>query len=205
MDYFSSINQIFKRRNQMRLLKTVFLALFFVIGLNYFNGGNLAFADDDFDDKYENHEEGGDYEHGDGGKDGEFEEIGETVGWGTVIAMGAAGLIFPIRRSAKTIIKSYPESKNVYLSISKFFGKYHILIGIAALALAIFHGTMMFLSEGELEGEGIVGLGSGVLMAIAGILGIFLFKNKKLKNLRTTHTILIAFAIGIGLIHIFAS
>lgn len=189
----------------MNFLKTAFLALFFVIGINYVTGGNLAFADDDFDDKYENHEEGGDYEHGDGGKDGEFEEIGETIGWGTVIAMGAAGLIFPIRRSAKIILKSYPESKNVYLSISKFFGKYHIFIGIAALALAIFHGTTMFLSEGELEGEGIIGLGAGILMAIAGVLGIVLFKNKKSKNIRTTHTILIAFAIVIALIHIFAS
>ena len=134
-----------------------------------------------------------------------YEEIGEMVGWGTVVAMGAAGILFPIRKSAKWIIKNYPESKNIYISISKFFGKYHLLIGIIALALSIFHGVAMYLSEGRLEGQGIIGLGAFILMVIAGIFGTVLFKNKKVKSLRTTHTILIAFALLTGFVHIITS
>ena len=181
----------------MKYLKMLLISFLFVFTLSYVTiGSNLVSADDDFDEKYENHEESD-------SKEGAFKEIGGMVGWGTVVAMGAAGLIFPIRRSAKWIIKNYPESKNIYISISKFFGKYHILIGIIALALSIFHGVTMYLSEGGLEGQGIIGLGAVILMVIAGILGTVLFKNKKVKSLRTAHMTLIAFALLIGFIHIF--
>ena len=80
-----------------------------------------------------------------------------------------------------------------------------MLIGIIALALSIFHGVTMYLSEGKLESEGIIGLGAVIFMMVAGILGTVLYKNKKVKSLRTTHTILIAFALIIGFVHIFIS
>ena len=108
-----------------------------------------------------------------------FKEIGKVVGWGTVVAMGAAGVIFPIRRSAKWVITNYPKSKNIFISISKFIGKYHMLIGIMALALSIFHGVTMYLSEGELGGKGIIGLGAVIFMIVAGILGTIFYKTKK--------------------------
>ena len=69
------------------------------------------------------------------------------------------------------------------------------LLELPRLAISIFHGVIMYLSEGELESEGIIGLGAVILMVIAGVLGTLLIKNKKSKSIRTMHTILIAFAI----------
>ena len=175
----------------MKYLKMLLLSFLFVFTLSYVSiGSNLVSADDDYEEKYENHGEDDDRE------EGAFKEIGKVVGWGTVVAMGAAGVIFPIRKSAKWVITNYPKSKNIFISISKFFGKYHMLIGIIALALSIFHGVAMYLSEGKLEREGIIGLGAVIFMIVAGILGTVLYKNKKVKSLRTTHTILIAFALN---------
>lgn len=158
-------------------------------------GSSVVYADDD---EREEHYEGPE------GRDGEgvFEDVGGNVGWGTVIAMGAAGLILPVRRSMKSVIKKAPGAKTLVLSTAKFLGKYHIFIGILALILVGFHGTLMYLSEGELEGEGILGLGAAILMVTAGILGAFLFRNKKAKSLRTTHTIIVAIAILIAVVHI---
>ncbi|MCM3767014.1 hypothetical protein [Neobacillus niacini] len=73
------------------------------------------------------------------------------------------------------------------------------------MALGSIHGLTMYLSEGELESEGLLGLGAVALMAIAGIFGAVLYKNKKLKTFRTAHTILISVAIFWGLVHIFAA
>ncbi|WP_342431514.1 hypothetical protein [Neobacillus sp. FSL H8-0543] len=183
----------------MKNLKMFLISILFVFGLSYVViESNQVSADDDFEEKYEIHEEDDDEE-------GTYEEIGKTIGWGTVIAMGAAGLIFPIRRSAKWIITNYPKSKNIFISISKFLGKYHLYLGLIALALSIFHGVAMYLSEGKLESEGIIGLGAVIFMMIAGILGTVLFRNKKVNILRTTHTTLIAFALLIGFVHIITS
>jgi hypothetical protein len=185
----------------MKYLQMVFIAFLFVFALGFVTTGtNLVSADNDDDERYEQ-QEGGYGEE----EDGPYEEIGETVGWGTVIAMGAAALIFPIRRSMKSVIANFPEAKTIFIAISRFFGKYHIFIGVTALALSIFHGVAMYLSEGELESGGIIGLAAVILMVIAGILGTFLIKNKKSKSIRTTHTILIAFAIIIGFVHIVGS
>ena len=172
---------------------SIFIISFVTIGINSVS------ADNEFEEKYENHGEDDDR-----GEDA-YEEIGEMVGWGTVIAMGAAGILFPIRKSAKWIITNYPKSKNIFITLSKFFRKYHLLIGIIALALSIFHGIAMYLSEGRLEREGIIGIGAFIFMMIAAIFGTILFKNKKVKSLRTTHTILIAFALLIAFVHIITS
>ena len=67
---------------------------------------NFVSADDDFEEKYESSWE--DHE------DEAYEEIGKMVGWGTVIAMGAAGIIFPIRKSAKWIITNCPEVEKYF-------------------------------------------------------------------------------------------
>lgn len=184
----------------MKNFKLVFIAFFFILGLNYVSTGNsLVLADDHFEEKYEIH--GDD----DGGDDGPYEDIGKTIGWGTVMTMAAAGVIFPIRRSMKWAIKNFPAAKSMFITISKFFGKYHIFIGIIALALGILHGAAMYLSEGELESEGILGLGAAVLMVIAAVTGALLYKKRKAKSLRNIHITLMVFAILIGFIHVFSS
>lgn len=184
----------------MKTLQIVIFALLVMFALNFVpTATNIVSADDDYE-KYEHYEDGEEHE-----EDGPYEELGETVGWGTVIAMGIAGIIFPLRRSMKTVTTNFPEAKKGFISLTKFFGKFHIPIGIIALGLSIFHGITMYVSEGELESDGVIGLGSVVLMLIAGIIGAVLFKNKKAKSLRTTHTILIAIAMFIGVVHIFAS
>ncbi len=182
----------------MKKLKMLFISILVIMTINYVTtASNLVYADDDFEKYHENHE-------GVKGEDS-YEDIGEAVGWGTVITMIIAGLIYPIRRSMKLVITNFPGLKKMYISISRFFGKYHIFIGIIALVLSIIHGIFMYLSDGELESEGIIGLGAVGLIVIASIVGSVLFKNKKVKSLRTTHTILIVLAFLVGAIHIFVS
>lgn len=185
----------------MKHVAMIFLAFMFVMAFHFaISGNNLAFADDEHSEKYE-HNQRGEHEK----EDGPYKEMGKTVGWGTVIAMGAAGIIFPLRKSIKAVITNFPRTKKRFISLSKFFGKYHIVFGIVALALGSIHGLIMYLSEGELEGEGLLGLGAVLLMAIAGIFGAVLFKNKKRKTFRTAHTILISIAIILGLVHIISA
>ena len=184
----------------MRYVK-LFIALIFVFTLNY-TSSSVIFADDDFEEHDEHYEWGNDKKES---EDEFYEEIGEMMGWGIVITMGSAGLIFPMRRLTKPIITAFPSCKQMYISVTKFLGKYHMLIGIAAIILSFCHGIIMYISEGELEIEGIIGLGSVVLLIIAGSIGAILFKNKKVKGLRTTHTIVITFSMIIGLFHILIS
>jgi hypothetical protein len=179
-----------------KMLLILFLSIFIISFITI--ESNFVSADDDFEEKYENHGEDDDSEE-------VYEEIGKTAGWGTIIAIGAAGILFPLRKSAKWIIKNYPESKNIFIFIFKFFRKYHLFIGTIALALSLFHGVTMYLSEGELKIEGIIGLGALLLLMIAGIFGMILYKYKKVRSLRNTHTILIAFALLIGFVHIIIS
>lgn len=180
-----------------KMLLISLLAIFIISLVTIEN--NFVSADDDFEEKYENHWEK--HDHGDEA----YEDIGEMVGWGTIIAMGAAAIIFPIRKSAKQILKNYPASKKFYIPFSKFFGKYHLLIGTIALVLSMLHGVFMYLSEGALESEGVIGLGAFILMVLAAIFGTVLYKNKKVKSLRTTHIVLMAFAFLIGIVHIITS
>ncbi|WP_431027400.1 hypothetical protein [Lysinibacillus sp. LZ02] len=183
----------------MRYLKILCIALTFIFSIQYVT---TVFADDDFEEHYEYGDEHSDKEDH---EDERYEDIGKLIGWSSLLAIGAAGLIFPIRRIMKSVITTFPQSKQLYISITKFLGKYHILIGIAALMLSICHGVLMYLNEGELESEGIIGLAAVILMIIAAIMGAVLFKNKKVKSLRTTHTILVTFGVVIALFHIFIS
>lgn len=183
----------------MKFIKMLLIAFFSIFIISYATiENNLVSADDDYEEKYETHEDKDDGEEA-------YEDLGETVGWGTIIAMGTAGLIFPIRRSSKSIITNYPKSKKAVLSISKFVGKYHLFIGTIALTMGIIHGVTMYLSEGNLESEGIIGLGAFLLMMLAAFFGTILFKNKKMKSLRTIHTALIAVTFLVGFIHIISS
>lgn len=178
----------------MNYLKVLFIPFFIItlyIGVGEFNS---VFADDDVE-KYERHGE----EHDEDELD---EELGEFLGWTAIVTLGTAGLIFPIRRLTKSVITNFPAFKTGYITIAKFFGKYHITIGILALILSTVHGITMYVSEGELETEGIIGLGSGILMVVASIVGAVLSKNKKLKSVRTTHTILITFTLFAVILHV---
>jgi hypothetical protein len=181
----------------MKYFKMLLISLLSIFIISFVtNESNFVSADDGYEEKYETHREDHD------GEGEVYEDIGSTFGWGTIIAMGAAAIIFPLRKSAKWIIKTYPQSKIIFLSISKFFRKYHLLIGTVALVLSLFHGVAMYLSEGGLEIEGIIGLGAFIFMLIAAIFGTILSKNKKVKSFRTAHTILIAIALLIGFVHI---
>jgi len=184
----------------MKYLKLLMALIFFFTLIS--TSSYIAFADDDFGKHHEHYEWGyGKKEH----IDDRYEDAGEMIGWGTVITFAVAGLIFPMRRLTKPMITTFPSIKQVYISITKFLGKYHILIGIATLILGISHGILMYLHEGRLEDEGVSGLVSIIVFTIAGVIGLMLFKNKKVKSLRTTHMTFIAFSIAIGLFHIFIS
>lgn len=178
---------------------TLFFALIIFFTLTS-TSSYIAFADDDF----EKHHEHSEWDHHKKERE-DFEDVGEVLGWGTVITFAVAGLIFPMRRLTKQMITTFPSIKQTYISITKFLGKYHLLIGIVTIILSSCHGIFMFLNEGRLDDEGISGLGAAIVFLMASFIGFFLFENKKVKSLRITHMILIAFSIVIGAFHIFIS
>jgi hypothetical protein len=192
----------------------VWIALVFVVSLTFATGNSLVYADDRYDrynryDRYDNYDEKydyyggyGDHRHEGKGKHSPYEKIGETLGWGAIIAMGVAGVIYILRRSTKTVVNKFPDAKDKFISVTRFLGKYHIGIGVIALILSIIHGVLMYLSEGRLDGDGLIGLGSVIFMALASILGSVLYKMKKVKSLRISHSALIALAFIVALIHI---
>ena len=134
-----------------------------------------------------------------------IEEIGEMVGWGTVIAMGAAGVLFPIRKSAKWILTNYPEVEKYFYSLSKFFREISFVDWNNCFSFKSISWNCYVSKRRRLEREGIIGIAALIFMVIAAIFGTVLFKNKKVKSLRTTHTILITFTLIIGFVHIITS
>lgn len=179
----------------MKHLPLIIVFFLLVIVLGYgMNANTFVFADDDHGD-YDH-----DREHDD--DEGPFEEIGEIAGWGTAILMGSAGVLFPIRRTTKILLKHLPSSKNVVIFFSKLFSKQHVFFGIIALFVGIGHGVFMFLDEGELEVEAFIGMSSILFMLVAALLGGFLIKNKKAKAVRKTHISLLVLSSFIAIIHI---
>lgn len=134
-----------------------------------------------------------------------LKEVGELLGWGAAIAIVTAGLLFPVRRSAKIVLQKVPSAKKIFIAFSKFLGKNHVLIGIFALVLVITHGVSMLVNEWEFEFEALTGIGTFSFMLIAAMFGIFLIKNKKAKRMRNIHITLLVFALLIGVVHIFLS
>lgn len=164
------------------LLATILCLLtYFTIGLT-----NYAFADDDETkiheqyEKYEKHEEREE-------KDKAAEECGELLGWGAFSAALSAGALFPLRRNAKWITKTFPNAKRFFVSLLKLLTKWHMPIGTAAFALATAHGILMYFSEGELEIREYIGIIATAFMGIAAIFGIILSKNKASSFIRSAH------------------
>lgn len=183
----------------MRYLKIfgiVLVVIFFMYDVN------PIYADDIFEGKDEyDYEDNGRQQH----EEGRYEDIGELIGWCTFIGIGAAGMIFPIRTFMKSVIRTIPQSKGLYLSAAKLIGRYHILFGTMALLLGIGHGLIMYFNEGELENEGIIGLIAIILLSITAIAGMNFFNYRKNRSLRTIHISIAALSVIAGGIHIFIS
>ena len=90
-------------------MKWIFAAtLFALVSITVVTNHDVVFADDE-EEEYEYHDRK--EKEGDEG----LEEIGEVVGWGSVLVLGAAGLIFPARRLTKTVISTLPTIKKRYI------------------------------------------------------------------------------------------
>ncbi|WP_332647601.1 hypothetical protein [Lysinibacillus sp. 54212] len=181
-------------RNLKRFQRIVTILLILNLFTNY-----VVVADDDIDEEHEYYEGIGNREEH---EDELYEEIGEVIGWCTIILIGAAGLLFIVRRIMKPVITTFPTSKHHYISFTKFLGKYHILIGVTALVLGIAHGLLMYFNEGELDSKGIIGVAAVILFVIGAIDGTILNKNRKNKSARTIHMFLVALGVVLGVIHI---
>lgn len=179
------------------------LTLMMLAGLSFTVQPILADDHDhDFDDSELSEHYGGHDEHEE--EEG-MEEGGKLLGWGTIVAMGGAVVLLPLRRNASKLMKAFPNEKNVIKSILKFFSKIHIWIGIVALGLSGVHGILLFLHEGEFESDVVLGILSFSLMVIAAIFGVKLAKNKSLKNIRSIHIGLVVGVILIAAVHILGS
>ncbi len=169
-----------------------------------------SFADDDDHDEYKSGEyfNGGydeqDREYGEGDHDENeaLKEGGELLGWGTVIAIGGAGALMPLRRSSRSLIKKFPNAKSGIVSLLKLLGKSHIWIGALAILLSSIHGVLMYLNEGEFGFREISGTISVGLMAIAAIFGVRLIKNKGNQQFRSIHFGFLIVAVIIGAVHV---
>lgn len=184
----------------MGKLKILQLVVIVIVITNFIlSSNNSVAADDDFDEKYEHDYR---YDHKNKHEDERYEEIGELIGWCIVFVAGAAGLLFPMRRTMKSTITAFPKSKQFYRSIVSFLGKYHIFLGVTALILGLVHGVLMYLYEGKLDDEGITGLVSVLLVIIAAVNGAALSKNRKNKRFRTLHIVFVTLGIVLAAIHI---
>lgn len=179
----------------MKYVKLVLVALLIVVVYCSAPEVSLVSADDNFGDNQR-------YSENDHDKERPYEDIAGLIGWGTVILLGAAGAIYPIRRLTKIVIMHFPEFKKTYLFIVKKIGKYHLIIGLLTLLLGAAHGILMYVSEWKLESDGLIGLIGLVFMFVATIVGIVLNKYRKMKSLRTIHLILVVVAVLISIVHI---
>lgn len=144
--------------------------------------------------------------HGDEHEENEaLEEGGELLGWGTVIAIGGAGALMPLRRGSRSLIKKFPNAKGRIISTLKLLGKSHIWIGTLAILLSSIHGVIMYLNEREFGFDEISGIISVGLMAIASIFGALLLKNKGNKQFRSIHFGFLIVAVIIGAVHVLIS
>lgn len=160
-----------------------------------------SFADDEDHHKYRTGELYND--HDDEHDENEaLEEGGELLGWGTVIAIGGAGALMPLRRGSRRLIKKFPNAKGKIISTLKLLGKSHIWIGTLALLLSSIHGVIMYLNEREFGFDEISGIISVGLMAIAAIFGVLLLKNKGSKQYRSIHFGFLIVAVILGAVHV---
>jgi len=178
-----------------------FFAIMLVFGLSL--AAQPSFADDDhheyrMGEHYGEHEEGGE-------RNEAFEEGGELLGWGSVIAIGGAAVIMPLRRNSSKLIKTFPNAKASIVSGLKLFSKSHIWIGALAVTLSAIHGVLMYLNEGEFGFREFAGTLSVGFMAIAAIFGVMLAKNKGKKQIRSIHFGLLTVAVIIAAVHIATS
>ena len=151
-----------------------------------------AFADDD-------------YEHYEDDNDELIEEVGEAIGWGSVILGSAAFVLFPLKRSAKTLVKITPtEYKSKLGMVLRFFSKSHVVIGIFALILGICHGLLMYYEEGALSARDLIGVVSIVALFIGAILGTLVWKFRK-RSLLKPHFIVVLISGVTAVIHIILS
>ena len=162
-----------------------------------------SFADDDHH-KYRTGEYYNDYndEHD---ENEALEEGGELLGWGTVIAIGGASVLMPLRRGSRSLIKKFPNAKSGIISTLRLVGKSHIWIGALAIILSIIHGVMMYINEREFGFDEISGTISVGLMAIAAVFGVLLMKNKGSKQYRSFHFAFLIVAVIIGAVHVLIS
>lgn len=177
------------------------LTLVMITGLSFV--AQPILADDHDDENYEFREHYGGYEENE--EDKGLEAGGELLGWGTVIVMGGAAVLMPLRRGSSKLMKTFPNAKSVIRSVLKFFSKIHIWLGLFAIGISGIHGTLLFLHEGEIESEVILGSLSFSLMVISSIFGLKLAKNKGIKNLRSIHIGLIVATILVVIVHVLAS
>jgi hypothetical protein len=167
------------------------LLIYFAIGQ-----ANYAFAGDDktkIHGHYEKHEK----QEERGGK--ATKEGGKLLGWGAVSVALSAGALFPLRRNATFIMKTFPNAKQFFVLLLKLLTKWHMLIGAAAFTFAAAHGILMYVSKGELEIREYLGIIATAFMGIAAIFGTVLSKNKASSSIRSAHIGLL-FAAGVFIV-----
>lgn len=131
-----------------------------------------------------------------------LEEVGEFLGWGSIILGGVAFALLPIRRSVKFLVKVAPTSTRKKISsLLRILTKLHMPMGITSLLFIVSHGVLMYLDEGKLsliDLLGVVSLGSLIL---ATLFGILLWKTKN-RSTRKIHLILVTISAALAVIHI---
>lgn len=164
----------------------IFVLLILLLLLIWSGSNVLADSDDEFEE------------------DEILEEVGELFGWGIVVFGVAAGLLFPLRRYSKTLLQRFPSIRDWFRKVLRNLAKLHPFIGLIALSLALVHGIIMFIDEGELGFREWIGVAAFILLAIAGVYGWNLLKKKKknVREQRKTHIMFIVAVIILATIHI---
>ncbi|MBP1930015.1 hypothetical protein J2Z37_000002 [Ammoniphilus resinae] len=135
-----------------------------------------------------------------------MEEVGETLGWGSIFVASAAGILLPARRMVKPVKAHFPAGQKSLVSVVKGLTKYHIWIGVTAMGVSLLHGISLYFAEDQLDIGDWVGAVSATLMIVAGVIGGMLAVNKKnMKRWKKPHVYLLLLAGFFAIIHILAS
>ncbi|RID85773.1 hypothetical protein D1970_09570 [Mesobacillus zeae] len=96
--------------------------------------------------------------------------MGEILGWSIIAFAVAAGLLFPLRKWGRPVLRRI-VGKTKAAKAYRNSQKIHIPFGILAVVAAVSHGTIMYIIEGELTGREWVGLTGVIAILLAIVLG----------------------------------
>jgi len=132
-----------------------------------------------------------------------MDEIGEFLGWVTVVCYLVSICTFIVKRINKLLISGLPRESKVrqcYSIFMKYIIKYHMYFGIGAGTFAVIHYFVQT-SSGHDSLTGTILAASMVITVLFGVV-IKLVKGEGKKKILPVHRTVVAFVLVMGILHL---